>query len=76
MPKTWSMWPWVYTTVSSRSPFQPRMRSWLVAAITWLPVSTSSRPSSVAKAQMLPKAALKAVRSATSARPRSWVTGW
>src|SRR3546814_13951395 len=25
---------------------------------------------------MLPNAALKAVRSATSASPRSWVTGW
>ena len=75
MPKTWSMCPWVYTTVPSRSVFQPRIRSWLLAAITWLPVSTSSSPSSVAKAQMLPNDALKAVRSATSASPRSWVTG-
>ena len=30
----------------------------------------------MAKAQMLPNAALKAVRGATSASPRSWVTGW
>ena len=76
MPKTWSMCPWVYTTVPRRSVFHPRMRSWLPAAITWLPVSTSSSPSSVSKAQMLPNDALKAVRSATSASPRSWVTGW
>src|ERR1041384_7625877 len=70
------MCPWVYTTVPSGSPFQPRIRSWLRPAMIWLPVSTSSSPSSVENALTLPNEAENAVRGATSASPTSWVTGW
>src|SRR3954471_6420897 len=66
-PKTWSMWPWEYTAVSTRSADQRRSSSRAPRANNWLPVSTSTRPSSVETALTLAKEGTKAQPSATSA---------
>ena len=69
------MWPWVYTAVSSGSDDQPRTLAWLCAANGPLPVSTSTRPSSTAKAAMLPNDGTNAIPGPTSSSSPSKTTG-
>src|SRR5438067_3922973 len=67
-PKTWSMWPWEYTAVCTRSVDHRRSSSRAADANSWLPVSTRTRPSPVATALTLANDGTKAQPSAT------WVT--
>src|SRR4051794_29877021 len=68
-PKTWSTWPWEYTAVCTLSVDQRRSSSRALRANSWLPVSTSTRPSAVATALTLAKDGTKAQPSETSATP-------
>ena len=60
------MCPCEYTAVCSLPADQPRSRSWMEVAKNGLPVSTSTRPSPVAKALTLAKDRTNDTPSATS----------
>jgi len=52
------------------------MSSWTIRASGALPVSTSSSPSSVLKAETLAKEGQKPTPSVISTKPPTWSTGW